>query len=512
MKSDLRIKIMRILLAATFLLLMPLMIQALGCGGGSTSSNPPISIPAPTGGYINGTAPSSVDGKALVYGYIMVDGTPKPNVNVKITNTTAVAAIAPSLKATVAPKAITVTTITDANAYFSTSIAATVGDTINIQYEDPTYLEYSDPASFTVGNKIQPIPTSGMIPQDVDIDTDTGYAYVVANDGTDSQIIAVDLTTGSIVKTIDYPSATFDKIAVHSSSGYAAVLDTDASSNNLKWCDLSATGTGTCASYDPVGIPEDVAVIDLADSPATTGDFVVITYAYSNTSYAFASTYPITTSGSSYVLDNAHLYNICISNPDDRYYPTCLGSLTDPVPTGATLVTLTSTALNVPRMSIIAEYDDGSKVAYFFYFTLSSGQVQLNTTAGTYLYATLTTGVTPYALEWYNISNALIIDTANNQLLKLTDATTTITQESIAAGTAPRGLAPDSVNNRAFVADYSANTVLKVDMTTFQLSGTEYNVRYGPTDLVYYSDGTVQSVGAILTSPEPLFQTIDVAE
>lgn len=497
MKPMPNLKIMRMLLVAAFISLLPLLIYATGCGGSSPTPTP-ISIPAPTGGYINSTAPS--EGKIFVYGYIYVEDEPLPNIDVLVTNTSTSG---------------TASTTADENAYFSTEIEASVGDSINVQYQDPATGNMSDPSSFTTADKAQPMPTSGMIQQDVDVDTNEGYAYIVANDGTDSQIIQIDLATGSLAgQSPIYTDATFDKIAVHSGINYAAILDTGAASNQLYWCDLTDV-TGTCSRYDISNTPYDVAVSNLNDTPAPpTDDMVVVSREYSN--WGLLDIFSIPDSAPA-TLNSSTTQN-CISHPDDTPYPWCSAAMTV-TPLRATLLSITKDSSNRARLALAAEYNEAGTtdvVVHYIYFSQLGNNISIAVPSpGTATYPAsleLAAGINPYAIAWYAEGTALATDSVGGNLIMLEESGGTISSQSLAVGTGPKGVAGDSDNNRAFVADEGQDSVLTIDMTNFELSGTEYDAHYQPTELTYYGGASTGKIGVILTSPEQLFLIIDVSQ
>lgn len=106
-------KLKHIQLTALMFLMMFSLLSS-GCGG--SSSAPPITLPAPTGGYIDGTAPDA-SGNAIVYGYIYDGSEFLAQVTVVVTNK---------------DNNETESTTTDAEAFFSVTIPASIGDEIGV--------------------------------------------------------------------------------------------------------------------------------------------------------------------------------------------------------------------------------------------------------------------------------------------------------------------------------------------------------------------------------------------
>lgn len=505
MKTDHGLKIMRALLVTAFFLLIPLLYVAAGCG--STTDTTPIPIPAPTGGYINGTAPGT-DGKIIVYGYIYVAGAPLPNVTVTVTNTSIDSSINPGLKAGISP-AISVTTTTDANGSFSTTIRASVGDNINIQYTDSATGRLSDATSTTVNNDTQPMSSTTMVPYDVDLDKDDSYAVIVANDGTNSEIIEINLATGAVVTRATFTAVTFDKVAVHSTLNHAAVLDT----TNLMfyWYDLAnlADDMTPTASATISTTPYDVAVVALDNNitnPYSAYDMIFVSHDI-NAAYGYLTAWAIY-SNATLAAPNTDL---SINHPsDDAAFPVACDAGSNPTCTGlsATNISLIQTAANQALLAIMAQFANGDKVTYFEtpYINLAGPTVELELSLTSLATAT-STAWDPYDLIWYQENTALMTDSTNGSLIALDKSGTNITASTLAVGTLPRGVYPDATNNRAFVADQTGNSVFNINMTNFTLSGTSYTANYAPTELVYDSN----KIGVILTNPDA-FRTIDITE
>lgn len=474
-------------------------------GEGVSPGPSPIPIPAPTGGYINGTAPD-VNGKAFVYGFIEVDGIMLCDVTLIITNEDTGEAV---------------TVVTDANGFFSASINASAGDIIKVRYTDPATGEESEAASIAITSGIQPMSSNTMIPMDVDLDEDDGLAVIVANDGTNSEIIEIDMVTGEVHARATFAGKTFDKIAVHSGLDHAAVLDTG--SRMLYWYDLANLADDmTAAGWDNfTTAPHDVAVIDLDNTrPSTPFDFIAVANDL-NTSHPDYYGY-ITT----FAINNNELHTLAyprttdsINSPKDQTsYGSICSAYSKPACVRATNVSLIETESGQVWMAIVAVYANGDKAVHFarthqYDDPIAGPTIYLEVTLASLHGTVLTAGVDPADLAWYDDDVALLTDTAGGNLIRLTaSGVNDIDADSLPIGNYPMGLSADAAGSRAFVAAYTANSIVNIDMAGFQLSGTSYAASYKPTDLVYYQEGSVEKLGVILTEPLPMFQTIDVSQ
>lgn len=486
---------MRVALAVIFFAMQPLVATMFGCG--SSIVAPPITLPAPTGGYMNTTAPDA-NGNVLVYGYIYSESKAMPGVDVDVTNATTSTAAS---------------TTTDVNAYFLVSIAASVGDNLKVKYTDPATGEESAETDMPVSNSRQPMSSATTLVHDVDYDSGTGYAVIVANDGTNSQIIEVNPSNGAIVVRASFSNVLFDKVSVHGGFNYAAVLDT--TSNTLYWYDL-ANLADNMTPGDWITLNDevhDVAVADLDDTPLTTSDLIVVSHDYNATNMSFLTTYVIASGGSSFFAGTAG----CIPYPTDIFYPTC-SAANDPALSRVTKIDFVKTADNWARLAMVAEYS-GAKAAHFVSFTQIGNNALINTGAspGTAKYphsAAIDASLDPYAIEWYNENIALMTNSATNALYKL-DASTVGTLDvssPLTVGIKPRGIATDSAGTRAFVANEDDNNVVNVNMASFALTGTSYTANYSPTHVIYYRDSATKKIGVALSEPEPMFGTIDITE
>jgi len=494
MKHINRLKIMRMFLAAAFISLLPLLVTATSCG----TDAPPVYLPAPTGGYINSTSPDA-DGNVMVYGLIYADGLPVSDAEVSVTNSTA---------------GTSATATADTSAYFSLTIAASVGDSLSVSYTDPATGQTSEATEITVTSETLTMSSASMVLRDMSIDTSDGLAVTVANDGTDSEIIEINLETGAPSARATFHNLLFEKIAVHSGLNYAAVLDT--TNNRLHWYDLASLSDDMAelSTADIAAQSHDVAVANLEDTPYTTDQMVVVSHDANVRS--ILSIYAIS-SGATPALVSASTNN-CIGSPQDTaFYPNCsAASAFSPV--RATRLAMVKNAANEAYLALVADYDNNgtaSKVVQFVtFFQGATGlAITLDLTLGEYFSELLTDGVEPYDITWYNETQALMTDSGGGNLYRLTmSGTDEIDAETLAIGTSIRGVASDSDNNVAFVADQDADAILNVDMTAFDLSGTTWPAILDPTEIGYYISGSTQRLGVILTSPQSLFKTIDVAE
>lgn len=494
MKTSNGLKIFRIMFVAALALLTPLFATATGCGGGATTS-PPVYLPAPTGGYINTTAPDE-NGNILVFGLVYANSVPVPYAEVSVTNknTTTVA-----------------TATADDAAYFSLTIAGSIGDILSIIYTDPESGYTSEATELTVGNSLQAMSSGSMSPYGVAADTASDQSIAVANDGTNSEIIKIDIATGAIDTRAAFSNKKYDRIAVHSGLGFAAVLDT--TSGELAWYDLSNLSSDMAATStaDISATPHDVAVADLDATPYTTDDFVVVTHDRNNL-YGVVSIFPIV-AGSPPTL-GAPSTNNCIGDPDDAtYYPNC-SALSAYTPTKAGIADIVRNSNNFAYLAFVEYYDTGTgelPVVHFAHFTQGGIGVgfSFDLTPGNYFSTDLGASVVPYAIRWYTDTVALLTDPTLGVLYRLEESTgTSIASQPLTVGSSPLGVAADSANNRAFVADQAQSSIVGVDMTDFQLSGTTYPALFHPTDITYDEN----KLGVVLTIPLPLFKVIDVTQ
>lgn len=499
MRPDKKLKLMRILLAVSLTALLPLFFLSFSCGDSATGA-PPVYLPAPTGGYINTTSPDA-NGNVMVYGYIYAEGLPVPDAEVAVNNATS---------------GTSQTATADANAFFSVTIGASVGDSLSVSYTDPATGQTSEATTVTVTNETQAMSSTTMIQKDMDIDTNDGLAVIVANDGTNSEIVEINLATGSVQNRATFHSITFERVAVHSGLNYAAVLDT--ANNRLFWYDLAnlADDMAETSNADISADSHDVAVANLEDTPYTTEQMVVVSHDL-NINYGFLSIYGIS-SGATPALVSATTNN-CIGHPSDTiYYPNCSGSIDRYTPVAATRLDMVKNAANQAYLAVVVGYDnngDRSKVVHFVTFFQGglSANISLDLTLGEYFSELLDAGVDPYDIDWYNDTSALMTDSGGGSLFGLTmSGTDEIDSETLAIGTGIRGVASDSDNSAAYIADQSSDSILKVDMTAFAQSGTTYPAIANPTEIGYYTSGDTRRIGAILTTPESLFKTIDVAQ
>ncbi|MFH1874138.1 MAG: hypothetical protein ABH859_03010 [Pseudomonadota bacterium] len=509
----------------TMVTILPLCIVAVSnCGGGAgsgggTTGSSPISLPAPTAGYITVTSPDA-SGKSLVYGYIYANNLPVGNATVKVTNTTAAAQANLAGKSLKAAGETLVTTTTDTTGYFSTSINANLNDTITVTYIDPGTGEESEAYSTTVNSNNQVLSSSStMIPQDVAMDWDNGLAVIVANDGTNSEIIEINMATGLVYQRASFAGVLFDRIAVHSSFDHAAILDT--TNDTLHWYDLAALADNIAAtSSDAFEIDiHDVAIAELADVPLTTADFVAVAHDFETENFGFLDIYEIN-SGAPYSLNDPTRSN-CLPTPDDEDYPNC--SLTsDPMPVRATKLDIIQTTLNYAKMVLFAEYAGGERVVHFAHFRSFIGapliSFELRDPDSTLFPRSgdLDPEISPFDLSWYNDDLALMTDNNGTDLIMLAETNTTlgprIEATGLEVGTAPQGIATNPAGNEIYIADNSANSIVNVDMITSSLTTTSYTANVAPTQIVYYPTTTGGILGVIVTNPVPIFKTINITE
>jgi hypothetical protein len=472
--------------------------------GCSSSGAPPLSIPAPTSGYVTVTAPDE-SGNAHVYGFIVADGAVVPNATVTITNTTASVSVNTEKGLGKSSSTVSTTTTTGADGSFSAQIAASTGDSIVVTYTDPASGQESDPLTTTVTGTVEPMSSTTMVPRAVDMGAD-GYAYLVANDGTNSEIIKVNMLTGALTRAT-FAGKKFDKIAVHSGMNYAAVLDT--ANKAMYWYNLANLANELTASGSAAfsSIIYDVAVVDLGAAGAVTDDFIAVSHDIAD--YGFFTTYAINSStGALYA---GRTSGNCISHPSDTsYYPLCMIGVSNPSPLRATKIDLIADSGNLARMTLVAEYNNAGttdKYAHFIHFDQFGTDIYFSSSQ-TYRSVTVGSAADPYQLAWYNDMKAAFTDQTAGTLVKLYDDGSTLTATSLTLSTGPRGLYPDSANTRLFAAEQGTDKVLNVDMANFVLSGTSYSAIYDPTGVVYYTDGTSHKIGVITTSPEPAFHVI----
>ncbi len=497
MKHDSKIGFFKVLLVAAILLIPVIFTTISGCGGGDTT---PVTLPAPTSGYIDGTAPDQ-EGNSLVYGFLYAEDELLTDTEVTATND---------------DTGDTESDTSDATGFFSIMIGASIGDTISVRYIDPVTGQISEPTEIIITDNIQQMTSTAMVPKDVDIDTDDGIAMVVANDGTDSELIGIDLTTGQVTSRTTFHNLLFERIAVQSALDYAAVLDTTA--DRLYWYDLESLSDDMAeTSNADIGAESyDVAVADLDGTPYTTDELIVVSHDQNGVGGGFLSIFGIQTWGTP-VIASATTTN-CFGQPQDTtYYPNC-NAVSAFTPLRATRLDMVRDSNNRAYLAMIAEYNNAgveSKVVHFvtFFQGGTGAPITLTYTAGTYFSELLDDIIDPYTIAWYDENTALMVDSTNALLHRLTaSGTDAIDSRSISVGSQPMGVFGDSGNNRAFVADQTGNVVINIDMTNFLLSGTTYSANLAPTDLVYYEDATNQRVGTNLTSPIPLFESIDVSQ
>ncbi len=524
-----RIKIAKYIKILAIIIGLPLFILSIsncgggaGAGGGSAGSTP-ISLPAPTGGYITVTSPDA-SGKSLVYGYIYdSNDQPVANTTVNVTNTTAAAQASLAGKSLKADGNTTVNTTTDDSGYFSTSIDASLDDTISVTYIDPDTGEESEAFTTNVTGENQLLSDSStMLPKDVALDLDDGYAVIVANDGTNSEILEIDMTTGEVHQRATFSEQLFDKIAVHSSFDHAAVLDT--TNNTLHWYDLANLANDmdpTSSSGFTYNI-HDVAIAELDLTIADTPDLLVVSHDFNELDTGIIDIYEID-ADSPYTLGTVTKDN-CLSHPDDpEGYPTCSDG-SDIPPLRATKLSMIETTLSYAKLVVVAEYLGGSKAIHFAHFRTWAGAA-----AGTNFYVRdaasakfprggdLSSSVSPVSLEWYDDDLALITDSAGQNLIMLTESNSaadgpSVETSTLEVGMSPKGIAVNSSQDTIYIADNSANSIVDVDASSLNLSGTSQSADLGPTQLVYYptSDGGV--LGVILTDPKPIFKIIDLSQ
>lgn len=512
MKTKQKIKVLKIIVAA--MLIVSFSIFAAGCSSSATSDTaggmdgltgaPPISIPAPTGGHIGATAPGA-NGKSLVFGHLYKEDTPLGNVDVTVTNQNT---------------SDSATAVTDDSAYFSVDIPASKGDVLGVTYTDPISGEESEALEITVTDEIQPMSSVNMIPKDVALDKDDGIAVLVANDGTNSEIVEIDMTTGAHHARATFANKTFDKIAIHSGLNFAAILD--AGNNMLYWYDLADLSNDmTPAGWDNFyTTPHDVAIVDLDNTDSSTPfDFIVVsndldTRAYS---YGFVTTYAINNNEAHTLAYPRTQDSINSPESPDGYGSHCY-SYSRPACVRATHVSLIDSADNRGWLAVTAEYSDGTKAVHFaltsqYKDPVLGPTISLEVTRASLHGTVIATGAEPDDLVWYEDDTALLADSTNKTLTRLDAAEyNDITGQNLSVGTRPMGVYPDAENDRAFVADEGANKIFDVAMTDLELSETSFTANYAPTKLVYYSEGSLEKIGVIITSPEPLFQTIDVSQ
>lgn len=447
-----------------------------GCGSSTGTGTSPISIPAPTGGYLTASAPNP-DGKSLVYGYIIVSDTRIPNVEVAVRNPTS---------------SDSATATTNDEAFFSTLVSASLGDTIYVKYKDSDTDRWSEEATVTVDNETQPMSSAGMVPYDIALGSG-GLAYVVGNDGTDSEIAELDLVNKTVSNRAIFTNTTFDKVASHSGIDHIAVLDT--AGDMLYWFDTE-TLEDDVSAVSEFGItdPTDVAIADLSPD-ATIDDVVMVSVQSTTVSLRFYTIDP----------DNDTLSStgtFCFAHPDDAAGDSivaCSPGYTVQ-PTQTTTVSAIVTTTDAARVSLITEYGDGSTAYHWGLLTSTAPPaITVATDAGSLARSfsiEFETDDDPNKIEWYNQTNALVTDSTNGNLMFLEEecpAACNIDRMETTAGTQPVGIVSDSDNNRAFVADEAGDNILGVDLTggTVALSGDNLTAQVGPTEMVYYeSDGS----------------------
>lgn len=474
--------------------LLIIVTVTLACLTGCGSSTPPIAIPAPTGGYINTTAPDS-EGKVLVYGYIVANSQPQALIGVTVTNTT-----------TSATSAAT----TDVNAYFEANIAASVGHSLNVTYTDSSG-QTSQATAFTVSDENQRIT---MTPYDVALGV-FDYAYVVANDGVDSEIVEVNLTSGKVIREFTFAGKLFDKIAIASFINYGAILDS--TNKTLYWYDfgnlaseMAATSTKTFTTT-----PNDVALVELDTSPFVTDGMVVVSHDV-NAGGGVLTTFPTDITVTPVTLGVETSTN-CIGYPTDANYPNCPGTTYDAV--GASRIGLIRTVNNSAHLAIVVYYSDGTdnqSAVHYVYFSQAGTGLSITfrlTAPPTYSSLSLDNNESPYAVSWYTDDVSLMTDTTNNTLIRLEETAGVLGSQTITLE-GPRGVFASSDKGHAYVADQGTeHTIRVIDMSNFTLDSTSYAANYGPTELTQYYDVTTgaESLGVILTSPTSLFRTINIS-
>lgn len=457
-----------------------------GCGG----SNPA----APAVGYLKASS-ADTDGNILVYGKIFVGDMPLANTAVLVTNRTS---------------GRTSETTANADAFFSTTVKASSGNTINVQYYGTTQGQYSIATMVPIDADLHPL-SSGMTPIDVDIGEGDGFAYVLAGDGTNSQLIEVDLITGLIKRTRTFSNIVYDGIGVHHSINHVALLATGASSNNLAWCGL-ADFSADCTLYTTPSAAKDMTIFDRDNSDPGELDMLFISRDYDETTGGYITAYPILSTNELGTPTN----NLSIQHPTGAGWPGPCTGASSPTCVGAKAVDLdlVETAANDAKIAIIVEFANGDHVLYFNKAYMNSSQQILFTSS----LETLSTRILDparsiYEMIWYDEGQLLMTDSTNGQLLdyKTSGWASDIEESVLSVGTTPTCFHPDAANNRVFIANSGTNEIVKVDMPAFQLSGTSYQALYTPDDVVGYSNNSHDHLSVLITNAPSLLM-IDVVQ
>jgi len=487
---------------------------AAGCSGGpggqqmpeageGATGAPLITIPAPTSNYINVTAPNA-DGKVLVYGYIYADES-KATVAKGATTKTVVPLSGVTVIVTNAATGDEESTTTDSTGFFSVLINGSIGDSIEVKYIDPETGEESQTTTIVVTNETSPLSAAdGMKVKSVAVGPGD-FAYVVSNDGTNSEISKIDMDDGATLSTTaKFSGKKFDRIAIHKTMNFAAVLDTSA--KKLYWYNLSnlADDMAATSMEDISTTPTSVAVSDVANVEIQSAGMVIVAHDVNNVS-GIISLYMVSSDATPTLgiptTDN------CLGHPDDNAYPACDDVIIGP--TGATHVDVTKTSEGSARLAFVATYDDNGttkRAVHFSYFDTYTELGPMADFAEPYVSQTHGAGAMFYDMAWYDGDTVLLTDNTNGNLLKFKDSSGEMGSETLAVGTDPTGIAVDESNGRAFVAVRSANAILTVDMSGFVLGDDSYDANYGPTWLVH-DDGII---GMILTEPMAMFGVVGV--
>lgn len=440
---------MKKVILKTVLIMIGLILPALSlenCSSSSGGGTPSTEIPAPVS-HLSISSPDS-NGLVRVTGAAgFADG----GSTVTVTNEGASSShLIRDLFIRSAWAQASVTVTANADGSFETTLAASAGDRISVDYtKDGSETE----AATAVPENQPPLPTTeGMVYQDVAFNPTTGEAVVIANDGTDGFLVFFNVSTEvSSTVTLDGLSGA-NRVAVDNRNQIVVITDSDDPDNVYHY--HIATGNTLDDST------EGTQANDVAAAPD--GNYAVIAFDSATLAIGF------------YDLAN-DIISVFGTSTDQNQNSQRRAHWVDVANNGV-----------ADLAALVSETEEGS-------FFLTTHLIDTVLPLFTQETAVTLTGLgLPGGLDFFSsASQALVTDRSNDSVLRVTIATGDIA--TIAVGDDPRGVAVERGDEKAFVVNSEDRTLSIIDLTTDTVSSSE-NLGLDPTAVAVDPSGAIDTV------------------